>query len=825
MQFNKQQEALFTWATAETGSCNLIARAGTGKTTTIIELANRIQGRAFLGAFNKAIAEELKTRIKKPNVTAGTMHSLGFQLWRGICKGKSEIDSRKVRGIVRRLQLYPMDKNVADLLCGVVAYGKQSGLGLKGLDYTKEETWTPLLDHHDVWDELPATISPNRFVTDCITVYDESILMCQEEDPLIDFEDMLLAPLMFSESKPNMYDWVMIDECLIGDTPVLLGDGSLRTIQDIVDSKNPVIVQSYDPKRKQTVKRRVTGWYKKPLEEKLIRIVTRRQGYRKDGGRMAPLSEYVHFGHRIVVCTENHIIRSDTQDDWTLAKDLQVGDCLVEESHTPRDKNFQNKYKHGRSGLENLSREMARKNKSGSCGLRRTSGRITKQGGNGRGATKFQTALLDRLGDPWVVEFVVVTGGKKGENGLPTHYKLDLADAERKVAIELDGGSHQSKTRQDQDAKKDAFLKSLGWLVIRISNRESITLTQDLVEERVSNSPVLTEVVSIEEFRPQDPYVYDIDVEETHNFYANGIVVHNCQDTNEVRRRLAQWVLRPNGRMVAVGDPKQSIYGFCGASEGAMDLIKRDMNSIELPLTITYRCPKQIVALAQTLVPDIQAHESSPEGTITAMSSPEFFRQIFSTDDVILCRNTRPLIGVAKRLRKMGIPCVVEGANGKALIGLATKWGENITIGEMETRLGVYSQEQYDKWSTKHRMDKAEGAVERKEILMDIASELSADDLVTDLVKHIEKMFGDRDNDDRQILRLCTVHRSKGREWKRVFLLGRNLYMPSKWAEKEWELGQEDNLVYVAWTRVKEELVEVTCKAKKNSEDPDWWEL
>lgn len=510
MNFNAQQEALFTWGAKGTGSCNLIARAGTGKTTTIIELANRIQGRAFLGAFNKAIAEELTLRIKKPNVTCGTMHSLGFQLWRGIAKGRSEVDSRKVRGIVRRLQLYPMDKNVADLLCGAVAYGKQSGLGLRGLDYTKEETWTPLLDHHDIWDELPATISPNRFVTDCITVYDESILMCQEEDPLIDFDDMILAPLMFSESKPSMYDWVMIDE---------------------------------------------------------------------------------------------------------------------------------------------------------------------------------------------------------------------------------------------------------------------------------------------------------------------------AQDTNEVRRRLAMWVLRANGRMVAVGDPKQAIYGFAGANHDSMDLIKRDMQSIELPLSITYRCPKQIVALAQTLVPDIQAHESAPDGTITKMSSPEFFRQIFSTDDVILCRNTRPLVGVAKRLRKMGIPCVVEGANGKALIGLASKWGENITVGEMETRLTAYSQEQYDKWSAKHRMDKAEGAIERKEILMDIASEMSADDLVSDLVKHIEKMFGDRDNDDRQILRLCTVHRSKGREWKRVFLLGRELYMPSKWAEKEWELGQEDNLVYVAWTRVKGELVEVACKGKKNSEDPDWWEL
>lgn len=825
MDFNEQQVALFTWGVMETGSCNLIARAGTGKTTTIIELAKRIEGKVFLGAFNKAIAEELKTRIQRPNVEAGTMHSLGFKLWRGVAKGRSEIDAKKVAGIIKRFDLFPFDTASKTILSSAVGYGKQSGFGLPGMDYKDIKIWDSIFDHYDLWDELPGSVSPERMIEACVKVYTESMVMCQERDPLIDFDDMILAPLVFGKPSP-MYDWVMIDECLIGDTPVLLGDGTLKSIKELVDSKSSVEVQSYDTKLKQTVKRHIIGWHKKPLKEKLLRIVTRRQGHRKDGSRMASLSEYVHFGHRILICTENHIVWSDSENDWILAKDLQPGDNLIEESHAPKDKKFQNKYKHGKSGLENLSLEMSKKNKAGSCGLHRTSGRITKQGGNGRGVTKFQAALAERLGNPWVVEFVVVVGGKKAAKGLPTHYKLDLADAERKIAIELDGGSHQSKSRQKQDAKKDAFLKSIGWSVLRITNRESIILTQDLIEERLSNSPILTEVVSVEEFQPQDPYVYDIDVEETHNFYANGIVVHNCQDTNEVRRRLAQWVLRPNGRMVAVGDPKQSVYGFCGASEGAMDLIKRDMNSVELPLTITYRCPKSVVALAQTLVPDIQAHESSPEGIVRTISHQAFWKEDFRDTDVILCRNTRPLIGVAKRLRKMGIPCAVEGANGKALIAMASKWGEDIQISAMESKLAGYVNLQVIKWEAKNRLDKAEGIKERYECLLDIASELEEFDSVKSLVKHIEEMFGERyGEDNRRILRLCTVHRAKGREWDRVFLLGRNVYMPSKWAKAEWELGQEDNLVYVAWTRVKEELVEVYCKAKKNAEEPDWWEL
>lgn len=508
MQLNEQQQAVIDWGLTGTGSLNLIARAGCGKTSTIIELAKQISGRVFLGAFNKAIAEELKTRITKPNVTAGTMHSLGFQLWRQIANGRSEVDSRKVRGIIRRMNLYPFDKNAVNVTADAVGYAKQSGFGLNGMNYLDKQIWNKIFDHYDLWDEMPGSISPDRMLEGCIDVYQESLEMCQQKNPTIDYDDMILAPLVFGKVKPNLYDWVMIDE---------------------------------------------------------------------------------------------------------------------------------------------------------------------------------------------------------------------------------------------------------------------------------------------------------------------------AQDTNEVRRRLAMWVLRPEGRLVAVGDPCQAIYGFAGANHDSMDLIKRDMNSAELPLSITYRCPKSIVALAQTWVPDILAHESAPEGTIREVKHTDFWNEDFKSSDVILCRNTRPLIGISKRLRKAGIPCIVEGMSGKALIALASRWGDDISIGEMETNLHAYVSEQVNKWLGKNRLDKVEAVEERRDILLDVASELSVEDTVSELIRHIEYLFSE--DDDKRVLRLCTVHRAKGREWERVYLVGRNLYMPSKWAKKEWEIGQEKNLMYVAVTRVKSELVEVYCPPKKQREDLEWWEL
>jgi DNA helicase-2/ATP-dependent DNA helicase PcrA len=104
-----------------------------------------------------------------------------------------------------------------------------------------------------------------------------------------------------------------------------------------------------------------------------------------------------------------------------------------------------------------------------------------------------------------------------------------------------------------------------------------------------------------------------------------------------------------------------------------------------------------------------------------------------------------------------------------------------------------------------------------------LAVHMGAGDTTRRLVQKVEMLFGQDNRQD--VLRLCTIHRSKGREWERVFLIGRNQYQPSRYAETEEEKAQEDNLVYVAITRVKKELVEVTVPGKASRESPEWWEL
>ena len=88
-----------------------------------------------------------------------------------------------------------------------------------------------------------------------------------------------------------------------------------------------------------------------------------------------------------------------------------------------------------------------------------------------------QQSVLNALKqeEGWEAEYVLTTK-KSMKEGYPHHYKLDLANARLKVAIELDGKSHCAKKRQEQDQKKDCLVRSLGWKVLRLKNEEALSL-------------------------------------------------------------------------------------------------------------------------------------------------------------------------------------------------------------------------------------------------------------------------------------------------------------------------------------------------------------
>lgn len=293
------------------------------------------------------------------------------------------------------------------------------------------------------------------------------------------------------------------------------------------------------------------------------------------------------------------------------------------------------------------------------------------------------------------------------------------------------------------------------------------------------------------------------------------LIVDEGQDTNAARRALARKMLRRTGRSLWVGDERQAIYGFAGADNNAVELIVKEFNCAQLPLTVTYRCPKLVVIEAQKLVSYIQAHESAPDGKVTRIDHCDMPTDL-GPRDAILCRLNKPLISEAYRLIRAGIGCHVEGREiGAGLLRLAQRWKSAKTMDGLAKKLHGYLDREVERFKAKGFDDKAQAVEDRVETLftiMDGCSDLNA------LAVKIGILFEDTENGHEQSLTLSSVHKSKGREWQRVFVLGYNEYMPSKLARLPWQIEQEENLIYVAYTRAQSELVLVAVPSPQKKQ-------
>jgi DNA helicase II / ATP-dependent DNA helicase PcrA len=292
------------------------------------------------------------------------------------------------------------------------------------------------------------------------------------------------------------------------------------------------------------------------------------------------------------------------------------------------------------------------------------------------------------------------------------------------------------------------------------------------------------------------------------------IMVDEAQDTNAARRALVRAMLKKGGRVIAVGDRHQAIYGFTGADADSLDLITRDFNCIQMPLTVTYRCPKAVVAFSQQWVSHIQAAETAPEGLVSQSTMEAFLaRKDLTGEAAVLSRVTKPLVALAFTLIRKRIPCRIEGRDvANKLTKMIQRWNVK-TLDALEGKLEVYLAKETTKLLAKKQETKLAEVEDVVETIRVIIDQCRAEGKLTiaDAVAYVESMFSDNVKD---MLVLSTIHKAKGREWRRVFWLDRAGTCPNKWARQAWQQGQEVNLMYVAATRAKEELVELEPAAK-----------
>lgn len=326
------------------------------------------------------------------------------------------------------------------------------------------------------------------------------------------------------------------------------------------------------------------------------------------------------------------------------------------------------------------------------------------------------------------------------------------------------------------------------------SEAEAVKLAKELLER--SNAASLNAHIDF------DDQLYLVCLWKLRLWQNDFVFIDEAQDTNPIRRAVAKLALRPGGRLVAVGDPRQAIYGFTGASHDAIELIKKEFNAVEMPLTVSYRCPRAVIEQAQTIVPYIEAAPSAIEGKVSYINIIEALN-ILGPHDAILCRNTAPLIELAYDLIRRGRGCAVLGKDiGANLVKLI----ENMKakgIEALEEKLDAYREREVAKYTAKGEEQKAESVTDRVHCIQIVIKNLNENErTVPKLISKLTSIFSDTNG----VLMLSTAHKAKGREWDNVAILRPDL-MPSKWARQDWQALQEENLMYVAWTRARKHLM------------------
>jgi superfamily I DNA/RNA helicase len=288
-------------------------------------------------------------------------------------------------------------------------------------------------------------------------------------------------------------------------------------------------------------------------------------------------------------------------------------------------------------------------------------------------------------------------------------------------------------------------------------------------------------------------------------FPQDYVFVDEVQDLNRCQIKIIEKILKRDkisdkitGRLITVGDFFQGIYGFNAADEKSFEWFEKYPNTKTLPLSVSFRCSKNVIKKAQEIVPDIKALDEAPDGIVREGNVLEEAE----SGDFILCRTTMPLVKLFFEFLTKGKKAIIKGSDiGIHLIELIGK------INNIPRLVSFWDNE-----LAQYRKDlKANGVINPNEhtgyvtledkvnVLLFLAK---LSDSVADLKNKIKTIF----TDEIQGICLSTVHKIKGLEANRVFIIRPDL-LPMQNTKKGWQVIQEKNLEYVAYTRAKLELI------------------
>lgn len=267
------------------------------------------------------------------------------------------------------------------------------------------------------------------------------------------------------------------------------------------------------------------------------------------------------------------------------------------------------------------------------------------------------------------------------------------------------------------------------------------------------------------------------------------VCIDEAQDLSPLNHEmLAKLVYK---RLIAVGDPYQSIYGFRGAMQDGMANLAVRFKMKTLKLSISFRCPTSVVEAARFRVPDMQWFEGAEEGVVRHMTSWSVFD--IPDNATIICRNNAPLFRLALHLLRNKRSVSVPGNDiGPKLLKILKSFGDpNLPSHKVKAKINEWTAAEIAK-----RKRSRSSIEDRAECLMVFAE--AADTLEGALAYAIHLFAQDG------TITLISGHKSKGLEFDHVFHL-------DSWRIRDDD-EQELNVRYVITTRAKSTLTHINME-------------
>lgn len=273
------------------------------------------------------------------------------------------------------------------------------------------------------------------------------------------------------------------------------------------------------------------------------------------------------------------------------------------------------------------------------------------------------------------------------------------------------------------------------------------------------------------------------------------VLVDEAQDLSSINHAMLEKLVV--NRLIAVGDPFQSIYAFRGALSTSMATLQQRFNMKEMNLSISFRCPKSIVVRARSRAPHMQWPEWAEEGQVNAPL--EWRASDISDGAAVICRNNAPLFRLAFTLIRAGRGVTVVGSDiGPALVKALKKLGpEDMTYEQASKAIDVWEAD---------KLRKAKGKAATKDKAECLRVFLSVGGSLAGAIAYAESIFKSAGP-----IQLLSGHKSKGLEWDNVFHLDPSR-IPSPYAEGADEEEQELNIGYVILTRAKKTYTEISME-------------